>query len=517
MPPKAKGKAKALPKAKGKAKARPRPKVRPGVPAARGRLVPRRRPAVREEVEESVEFKFNAGEEVTCEDVGPFAWAPDLWVAFTGQYWGAACKVAGQVKSYRREGALQELSLKPTGTNHEKLQNWGASNLRSLIRVHLCSRLCGGEKMEDDYFHAHQAVKITGGLEEPWMRSLEIVVDDIPELRRVVEGDVGKGASPPREDRKESPVKKEKKKKKKKKKEKKKEEKEEGKKEARGKKEKKKCEGKEESSSRTSSTSTSSGSAVKKNPGKKSLASVFGRTGLDPSPKRRLKLRKRVRKSLKKAKKKKGSSDSNSVESSSSLESTSHLFQENKKVKVIHNKMPGALTAQSVEEMQESLLTSSGQVWNNAQEGSVPHFRTVLQPRMSGGLAREALTLSMLIDMALQGRIAESLDIGIQRLKALELIARGSDYRVAQRLELCPLELDAMASASERREAIQESREEAKLRFQSQKGGDYWKGDWKGSSKDSWGKKGDGKKGTKKGGEKGDDRGKNSGDPEKKK
>lgn len=83
MPPKAKGKAKAIPKAKGKAKAFPKVRVRPGVPAAR---IPRRRPAAFVE-DKTPEFKFNAGEEVTCEEVGPFAWTPDLWVSFTGQYW----------------------------------------------------------------------------------------------------------------------------------------------------------------------------------------------------------------------------------------------------------------------------------------------------------------------------------------------------------------------------------------------------------------------------------------------
>lgn len=188
-------------------------------------------------------------------------------------------------------------------------------------------------------------------------------------------------------------------------------------------------------------------------------------------------------------------------------------------MKVIGTRMPGALTAQSIEEMQESLLTASGQVWNTKEDSvpplSIHYFRTVLQPRMTGGIARESLTLSMMVDMALQGRVAESVDIGIQRLKALELISRGTDFRVAQRLELCPLELDAMASSTERRDALQENKEEAKLRFQSAKGGgDYRKGEWKGGK--DWGKKGDGKKG-KKGGEKGDDRGKNAGDPDKKK
>lgn len=425
------------------------------------------------------------------------------------------------MQSYRREGPHQELTLKLTGTNHEKLQSWGATHRGAPLRVHLCSRLCGGEKVEDDYFHAHQAIKVATGKEEPWMKSLEMALDEVPELRRALGVADEREKSPEGETRGKSPGKKGKKKEKEKERKKKKDEKAREKRVRKEKKEKKKEPDVDIDQSASSSSSSSSRSMLRRGHSKKGLAAVFGKTGLDPDPKVRRKLRKRVRKSLRKAKKKKKDSESSRGSTSSSLGSGDHLFQEDKKVKVIGTRMPGALTAQSVEEMQESLLTASGQVWNS-QEGAVPpiavhYFRTVLQPRMSGGIAREALTLSTLIDMALQGRMAESLDIGIQRLKALELMARGSDFRVAQRLELCPLELDAMASSMERREAIQESREEAKLRYQSAKGGDPWRGEWKGSGKDSWGKKGDGKKGSKKGGEKGEDRGKHSGEGDKRK
>ena len=520
MPPKAKAKAKALPKAKGKAKARPKIGARPAAFLVGGRLRPRRRPAAAEVEEPSPEFRFNSGEEVCCEDVGPFAWTPDLWVSLTGQYWGGPAKVAGFVQSYTREGSSHENVLRATGTTHERLQKWSSTNPGRPLRIHLCSKECGGEKVADDYFHAHYVQKIALGAEEAWMKSLELGGDEMPDLRRALGGDKARGLSPEGEVLEKPPAEEDKEAKKKEKKRKKKELKN---REKEGKKEKK-LRGKEEKEKRkeddSDSTSSSSKETTGKNAAKKALSAVFGRTGLDPSPKVRMRLRRRVRKSLRKnKKKKKDSSAESSEESSSSMGSGSHLFQENKKVKVIGSKMPGALTAQSVEEMQESLLTASGQVWN-MQEGAVQpvavhYFRSVLQPRMTGGIAREALTLSTLVDMALQGRIAESVDIAIQRLKSLELVSRGSDFRIAQRMELCPLELDTMASSAERREAIQESREESKLRYQSGKGGDYWKGEWKGGSKD-WGKKGDGKKG-KKGSGKDEDRGKGSGDGEKKK
>ena len=229
------------------------------------------------------------------------------------------------------------------------------------------------------------------------MKSLEIAADEVPDLRLAVEGHTpgrkGKGGEAPGE----PPGEEEKKEKKGKKKKKKKEEKERSQRDLKDKKKKKQDEDPKSRKGSTSSTSSSSDSSQKRNPGKKTLEAVFGKTGLDPSPRVRRKLRRKVRKSLKKSKKKKSSGSSNTA-SSSSIASGDHLFQEHRKVKVIGTRMPGALTAQSIEEMQESLLTASGQVWN-AKEDSVPpvaihYFRTVLQPRMTGGIARESLIVS---------------------------------------------------------------------------------------------------------------------------
>lgn len=78
-------------------------------------------------------------------------------------------------------------------------------------------------------------------------------------------------------------------------------------------------------------------------------------------------------------------------------------------------------------------------------------------------------------------RVAEAMDVGLQRLKSLELTSNGGDFRVSQRIELLPQETEAVASHLERREAIQEVKEEMKLRNQGGKGGDWWKADsWKG-------------------------------------
>lgn len=79
----------------------------------------------------------------------------------------------------------------------------------------------------------------------------------------------------------------------------------------------------------------------------------------------------------------------------------------------------GSPAAHAVEEMREYLLTLSG-------EGAIPplalqYYRMMMRSKMSGGMAREALTVAYIVDLGLQGRIAEAMDVALQRLKSLEL------------------------------------------------------------------------------------------------
>lgn len=501
MPPKlgraakAKAKAKALAKAKAKPKAGPKAHPKAGAKAkakaiALARAAVRRgalrKPAAVEEPEAPrPEYQFNQGKQVVSELVGPFAWAPDLLVSFEGSYWRAPCKFAGLVKTYGREGEVQELTILLTGTTCERLQTWGVKQKEKRFRVHLCSDKCGGERIADDLGHGHLVQKVTPEIEEPWMRSLG-GVDELPDLREAL------GVGPEKEGKSgassgSSSGEKMRKKKKDKKKDSggKKQKKEEKKR-----KEKKKAEV-DEKKGRRDSSSDSKVKVV----AQKELSAVFGQTGLDPSPARRRKIRRKVRRATRKAKKK--SSNSTSSSRSSSLESENHLFNETKKVKLIARKAPGALSAQAIDEMRDSLITASGQLWGQ-EEGPVPplvahYFRSVLRHRMSGGVAREGLTLSLIADLALQGKVAQALDVLFQRLKSMELTSGGADYRVSQRIELAPLELDMVASAAERKEAVQESQTEWKLKHQSSKGDDRdpygkgKKGEWKGGKgKGSW-------------------------------
>lgn len=416
---------KALPKAKAKAKAKARALAKAAVRRAALRVG--RRPAAAVETEDhNPEYRFNEGKQVISELVGPFAWTPDLLVSFEGSYWGAPCKFAGLVKSYGREGEVQELVILLTGTTSERLQAWGSKQKDKRFRVHLCSNKCSGERIADDLGHGHLVQKIPPDLEEPWMKSLE-GRDELPDLRHALgvgpedeSKSLGSSGSPSRD----------KKHKKKKDRRKKKEIKKDKKDERKGK--EKSAPDLERKKRRREGSSESRVKVL----AQKDLAAVFGHT----SPSLRKKIRRKVRRATQKGKKKSSSSTSSSK--SSSLESENHLFNETKKVKLIARKAPGALAAQAIDEMKESLLTASGQMWGQ-EESSVPplvvhYFRSVLRHRMSGGVAREGLTLSLIADLALQGRIAQSLDVLFQRLKSMELTAGGADYRVSQRIELAP-------------------------------------------------------------------------------
>lgn len=459
-----------------------------GVARARGAL---RRPAAAAEVEEDrergVAELFAEGAAVTPEGLPNLAGAAGQFLAFEGSYWLGAAQVAGELIEVVKDEDFYEARIVVKGTTNERLLKWASGLERPVLRVHLCSARCGAERTADDLFHGQVVRKIEESKKLPWMSCLEKVVsDELGKLRDAVDAEKKDDKEKKSEKSSSSTSRKDKRKKKKKKKEK--------------DKEKKRAQDKkkdllEEREKLEDHRPTFKGQA--------SLKAVFGGTGLDPSAEERRRLRRKVRSSLKKSKRKDSQSSSGSSSPESDSLSNEGLFPETRKVRSVAKKVPGALAAQALEEMKENLLTSSGQVWGQDFGGAVPpltvhYFRAVLRAKMSGGLARECLSLSYLIDLALQGRVAEALDVGLQRLKSLELTAEGSDFRISQRLELAPPDTEAMASNVERREALQEAREEHKLKTQSGKGNDWWRSDsWKGGKADVKGKKGDGKDKTK--------------------
>ena len=161
--------------------------------------------------------------------------------------------------------------------------------------------------------------------------------------------------------------------------------------------------------------------------GQKEFSTVFGGTGLDPDPKRRGKLiqkAKKISKSKKKRKQKKsGSSKSSSSTSSRSSSTPSSdlradgLFDEEKKIHRIWRKYPGVLTAQTLSEVRQHLLTGTGTVWSVEHRQVVfaslfLHYgRSQLAGKMQPVVQQEAVTLCLALDCIIQGKIASAGDV----------------------------------------------------------------------------------------------------------
>ena len=122
------------------------------------------------------------------------------------------------------------------------------------------------------------------------------------------------------------------------------------------------------------------------------------------------------------------------------------------------------LTANAVASMQRSLLSQQGDLLEGEKK-AVPavvlmYYRQQLQSKLSGGIAREALTLSYIADLLLRGQPASASDVIVQRLKALDLQSSQIPWSVAQRVELAPKEGVALAGRVETTEAARQSRAE---------------------------------------------------------
>lgn len=128
----------------------------------------------------------------------------------------------------------------------------------------------------------------------------------------------------------------------------------------------------------------------------------------------------------KKSKKKKessltGSSSKGSRDNTSSEDSTqeagqsAELFGETLLARKIGAKFPGVLSASWIQECQDLLMTSQGQMWSQVESVlpplAVQYYRQVVSPRMGGAMGREYYSLAYMMDLALQGRIAETCDV----------------------------------------------------------------------------------------------------------
>lgn len=244
---------------------------------------------------------------------------------------------------------------------------------------------------------------------------------------------------------------------------------------------------------------------------------------MDPSPDIRKRLRNKARKLNKKRKKKKqrrGSSSSGSLEkrsrsstSDGSLDAgvqEGELFGETSVVRKIANKYPGVLGASWLREVQDHLMTSQGQLWSQV-EGPLPplavqYFRQVVSAKMSGVMAREYQTLAFMLDLAVQGRVAELCDTAVQRLKSLSSTQSGIHYSISQRLELLPHDRAVPASLQETQAAARAAEQEDRVLHRASKSLRPWGSTYhQESGKGGKGKDGKGKKGKFREGKKGDE------------
>eukprot|EP00438_Fugacium_kawagutii_P003400 Skav225504 [mRNA] locus=scaffold1721:191894:193318:- [translate_table: standard] len=400
-----------------------------------------------------------------------------------GTYWEQEVEAAGRVMKVDMTPEGCYLQVQVLGTKSEDLLRAASGLPGRRMRWHLCGRDCRGLPHEEDVVHL-QALKSLGVEREPWMSNLQGGEgegqegdDEMRALREDQERlrDPGPGPAAKVPVEKASSAKEKKKKKKK----------------------------------------------ALKIQGTKELVQVFQDTGLDPNPKVRKKFRKKASKLARKSSKgDSGSSSSSSSESSATSVGDPSLFGAAGGVQLVGRRSPGTLLAAAEEEAAESLLTSEGGIWDPSTGPLAPiftrYYRAQLQTRMAPAMAREALTLSVALDLGLRGRIAELLDLLGQRLKALELQAQGTHYTVAQQSELVPKEAAAMTSQVEMQQAAKRAREEGKVRLEAArpygsrqkppgkgeeppKGGKSKGGkgkQWKGERSD--GDKGEGKKKTEK-------------------
>lgn len=449
---KAKAVAKAKPRAKPKAVGKAKPKAR-----AAGELRKRKkRGAEEDQVDENVSEIFAKGLEIEPRHLPVQEWKPGQRVAvMRGLYWEEAVTLAGVVRSVKVEAGGATLSIDLEGSQAEALVKWKGLHPGQFIDIHLCLPDCA-HLSKEGLVHGQRMKLVTATNKEDWMdnllevrRGAEEETDELHHLRKKAtergaagvgpEGGVGEAAealesSSSGEDKKA--------------------------KEKRRKKGKKK---------------RRDGGEKIKISGAKDLSHVFGTTALDPKPEVRKVVRKKARQAAKhKSKRAEESSSSVSEESSGSASSgreAGTLFGEEVRVKMLWKKYPGALTLNTLEMMQSSVVSQTGQPWSLDRSSLPPIFsqywRLALTPKMGGAMGRESQTLCFVQDLLMQGRIASACDVITQRLKGLEQISGGGHFTVAQRQELVPVETGVVTSPSEALEASRVQREEYRARMSS--------------------------------------------------
>eukprot|EP00438_Fugacium_kawagutii_P001216 Skav223412 [mRNA] locus=scaffold350:144601:146855:- [translate_table: standard] len=447
------------------------------------------------EAERSEEERWRGYEEIEADLVPLGLLEEGSAVVLKGTYWGGDCNLSGILAKMRIVGDRKaEVEVRPEGTENEALLRWITGNPGYPVKAHLCGSSCPSRVDASGMIHVSKMRQRKPDGDEGWMSNLRTPDDELARLRAAEEElrpqDIV-GVDP---------------------------------KDGKDKKEKK--EKKDKSSKKKKSSDSSSGSKKKKKKkkrkqgdrveGQKSLEAVYKNTGLGPSPKVRKRIRRRVRRRLKKKKDSSSSSSSSSRDNKGEVASPSWdsqdsdgVFEESHKIRLIASRAPGVLTATTIKEMQKQLLTAQGTI-SDLDSSSIPsialqYHRQKMEAKLSGGAARECLTLSWGLDLLLAGKVASCADALSQRIKSLELAANGSSWQVAQRIEVVPPERGQLSSRTEANVAAKENQEELKARLLDRGGKGKGRGDgaypsWKGGGKtksEDKGGRGKGKKGEK--------------------
>jgi len=457
MPPKAKVKAKA------KAKA---PPIRR--PAALRRRAHLRRPA--QAVGEQSPWQQGLAVKAREVPLGEFVPGSCL-VAEEADYFGAHCKVAGEIRKLEVDQGDTYVQLRVKGTDSEALLRAHTSQPQTLFRCHICREGCGRQVVGEYTLHLVKVRQMKAQGEEGWVSNLESTAgegeaDELARLRQrsaALERQEQEGGPPPVPKQGGPPG----------------DQQQEASQDRAKKKEKKvKKKSKDVDDGRNPAAAA-----------QKEVKELFRGTGLDPREKVRRRVQKRAQK-LVSRKRGKGSSRSSGSSSSSSSPTQEEprgvdgVFAEDTKVRAVAERYPGALTVEAIAAMKRSLLTTSGEDMDDSSVKpiAVLYFRTVLAKRTSGAQSREMLNLSAALDLLIRGKPACAADLIAQRLKAQEAVSQGTAWPVAQKLEIPPADQPGLVARAELASARKEEFEEARTRWRAQAAGSG-KADNKGKSK----------------------------------
>ena len=402
-------------------------------------------------------------------------------------YWAEPVRATFKMESMQLDKGELYLKGRLLGTQSERLLKVATGLPDHRVDVHLCDYTCGGVPHRDDLIHVTK-FKQLGDDREPWMSNLgpveappdtgedELQVLRADQRRRGGEAP-GEGVAHGRDRRSRS--------------------------------------------RRRRSRSRKRRKTGLKVESQKEVVALFQNTGLDPDPKVRRRFRRRAGKIARKKRMGSSSSSGSSSDSSPAEETLPaddmHLFGGSGRVQLIGRRLPGSLAAAALDEASDALVTHEGGLWD-LHSGALPplfvrYFRQQLSSQMSPAMSREAQTISHLLDHLLRGKVADALDLGAQRLKALEAQASGVHFTVAQQQELIPKEAASMSTVVEMQDAARRAREEGKMRLESSRpygarssypprAEDHGKGNQRKGGKGKGGKtetkKGEGKKGDNK-------------------